>query len=318
MDSGEDWQKPNTFGEAALRSLEGVLDQLQLERLARVALTQALRVRGRRGHRRVRADHSRARTPRRPGRPQALRTAPQPPVRHCRGSERCRPRRRRRDRAPLRLPDDRVVGTPLRVPRGVPRPHPRLGWDAARPAARRRRGSRGSSSRTRCDRTACWTPARRSRPAMRTCCLEPVEFLDESLAFLLDKVDEGASGARVRISRPSPRCVARRGPVSTGRCTVTPTPYRALDLIEGSATWSLGELSSGRRCARGLLPGRRGAGLRLRLRPRRATREARRRDPLPRRRVAFNESASSSEPRWPGSLRSSSCGVWRFRSCCAT
>src|SRR6188472_4597423 len=29
MDNSEDWQKPNTFGEAALRSLEGVLDQLR-------------------------------------------------------------------------------------------------------------------------------------------------------------------------------------------------------------------------------------------------------------------------------------------------
>src|SRR5512144_1391924 len=29
MDNGEDWQKPNTFGEAALRSLESVLDQLR-------------------------------------------------------------------------------------------------------------------------------------------------------------------------------------------------------------------------------------------------------------------------------------------------
>jgi len=29
MDNGADWQKPNTFGEAALRSLEGVLDQLR-------------------------------------------------------------------------------------------------------------------------------------------------------------------------------------------------------------------------------------------------------------------------------------------------
>src|SRR4026207_2137670 len=29
MDNSEDWEKPNTFGEAALRSLEGVLDQLR-------------------------------------------------------------------------------------------------------------------------------------------------------------------------------------------------------------------------------------------------------------------------------------------------
>jgi enoyl-CoA hydratase/carnithine racemase len=29
MDNGEDWRKPNTFGEAALRSLDGVLDRLR-------------------------------------------------------------------------------------------------------------------------------------------------------------------------------------------------------------------------------------------------------------------------------------------------
>ena len=29
MDNGEDWQKPNTFGEGALRSLEEVLDRLE-------------------------------------------------------------------------------------------------------------------------------------------------------------------------------------------------------------------------------------------------------------------------------------------------
>ena len=29
MDNGEDWQKPNTFGEVALRSLEDVLGRIQ-------------------------------------------------------------------------------------------------------------------------------------------------------------------------------------------------------------------------------------------------------------------------------------------------
>ena len=29
LDNGEDWQKPNTFGEAALRSLGSVLDRLR-------------------------------------------------------------------------------------------------------------------------------------------------------------------------------------------------------------------------------------------------------------------------------------------------
>ena len=101
MDNGEDWQKPNTFGEAALRSLAGVLDQLGSSDWRGMLLTGKPFVFA------VGADigefgqitpsaHASA------GRPaRALRPAPRPPVRHRRGSERCRPRRRRRDRAPL-------------------------------------------------------------------------------------------------------------------------------------------------------------------------------------------------------------------------
>ena len=33
MDNGEDWQKPNTFGEEALRSLEGVLEPVSYTHL---------------------------------------------------------------------------------------------------------------------------------------------------------------------------------------------------------------------------------------------------------------------------------------------
>ncbi len=140
MDNGEDWQKPNTFGEAALRSLEALLDQLGFAGLARTdPHRQAARLRRRRRHRRVRRDHARARPTRRRGRARALRTHPRTPLRHGRCDQRGSGRRRSRDRAPLRLPHDLEFRTPLRVSRGLPRPHPRVGRHAAGSAARRRR-----------------------------------------------------------------------------------------------------------------------------------------------------------------------------------
>ena len=39
MDNGEDWQKPNTFGEAALRSLQGLLDRIEEREWAGLVLT---------------------------------------------------------------------------------------------------------------------------------------------------------------------------------------------------------------------------------------------------------------------------------------
>jgi enoyl-CoA hydratase/carnithine racemase len=39
MDNGEDWQKPNTFGEAALRSLQETLDRLQAQEWSGLILT---------------------------------------------------------------------------------------------------------------------------------------------------------------------------------------------------------------------------------------------------------------------------------------
>jgi 3-hydroxyacyl-CoA dehydrogenase/enoyl-CoA hydratase/carnithine racemase len=73
--------------------------------------------------------------------------------------------------------------------------------------------------------------------------LEPVEFLDESLAFLLDKVEENPGKRRpaADLSEVAEVCRKARSRLDGQVHGATPAPYRALDLIEGSATWSLEE-----------------------------------------------------------------------------
>jgi len=71
---------------------------------------------------------------------------------------------------------------------------------------------------------------------------EPVEFLDESIAFASDLAERGG------LERPEPdfselETILRRarGDVDDSVHGAAPGPYRALDLIEGAATWSLEE-----------------------------------------------------------------------------
>jgi 3-hydroxyacyl-CoA dehydrogenase/enoyl-CoA hydratase/carnithine racemase len=71
---------------------------------------------------------------------------------------------------------------------------------------------------------------------------EPVEFLDESIAFARDLAERGG------LERPEPdfselETILRRarGDVDDSVHGAAPGPYRALDLIEGAATWSLEE-----------------------------------------------------------------------------
>jgi 3-hydroxyacyl-CoA dehydrogenase len=73
--------------------------------------------------------------------------------------------------------------------------------------------------------------------------LEPVEFLDESLAFLLGKVEEGAGKRHPGsdLSDAAEICRKARSRLDGQVHGATPAPYRALDLIEGAATWSLEE-----------------------------------------------------------------------------
>ena len=72
---------------------------------------------------------------------------------------------------------------------------------------------------------------------------EPVEFLDESLAFLLAKIEEGG-GKRVPsadLSDVGEVCRNARARVDGQVHGAAPAPYRALELIEGAASWSLEE-----------------------------------------------------------------------------
>ena len=73
--------------------------------------------------------------------------------------------------------------------------------------------------------------------------VEPVEFLDESLAYLLERVEEGAGKRRpaADLSDAAEVCRKARSRLDGQVHGATPAPYRALDLIEGSAIWSLDE-----------------------------------------------------------------------------
>jgi 3-hydroxyacyl-CoA dehydrogenase/enoyl-CoA hydratase/carnithine racemase len=73
--------------------------------------------------------------------------------------------------------------------------------------------------------------------------IDPVEFLDESLAFLVTKIEEGAGKRRPNadLSDVAEVCRKARSRLDGQVHGATPAPYRALDLIEGAATWSLEE-----------------------------------------------------------------------------
>ncbi len=73
--------------------------------------------------------------------------------------------------------------------------------------------------------------------------LEPVEFLDQSLALLLEKIEEGGGKRRPDhdLSDAAEVCRKARARLEDQVHGGAPAPYRALDLIEGAATWSLEE-----------------------------------------------------------------------------
>jgi 3-hydroxyacyl-CoA dehydrogenase/enoyl-CoA hydratase/carnithine racemase len=73
--------------------------------------------------------------------------------------------------------------------------------------------------------------------------IDPVEFLDESLTFLVTKIEERAGKRRPNadLSDVAEVCRKARSRLDGQVHGATPAPYRALDLIEGAATWSLEE-----------------------------------------------------------------------------
>ncbi len=73
--------------------------------------------------------------------------------------------------------------------------------------------------------------------------LEPVEFLDDSLELLLRRVEagEGKRALDADLSDVSDVVRKARSRVDDAVHGQAPAPYRALELIEGAATWSLDE-----------------------------------------------------------------------------
>jgi 3-hydroxyacyl-CoA dehydrogenase/enoyl-CoA hydratase/carnithine racemase len=69
--------------------------------------------------------------------------------------------------------------------------------------------------------------------------LEPVELLDETLAFLLERIDSGKRRPAADLSDAAELVRKARSRVDGQVHGAAPAPYRALDLIEGAAMWSL-------------------------------------------------------------------------------
>jgi 3-hydroxyacyl-CoA dehydrogenase/enoyl-CoA hydratase/carnithine racemase len=244
MDNGEDWQKPNTFGEAALRSLEGVLDQLRTRDWRGLLLTgkpfvfavgadigefgeitsERARLGGEAGHELF-------------GR---IRELPFVTVAAINGAAvgggveialHC---------------DYRTVASSVRH-FACPEVFLGLipGWGGTQLVPQ-------LVGAEQAVRFVVENPLRQNRMlraqqafevGFADALLEPVEFLDESLAFLLDKVEEGAGKRRpsADLSDVAEICRKARSRLDGQVHGAAPAPYRALDLIEGAATWSLEE-----------------------------------------------------------------------------
>jgi 3-hydroxyacyl-CoA dehydrogenase/enoyl-CoA hydratase/carnithine racemase len=244
MDNGEDWQKPNTFGEAALRSLEGVLDQLRSRDWRGLLLTGKPFVFA------VGADigefgeitPERARLGAEAGHELfgRIRDLPFVTVAAINGAAvgggveialHC---------------DYRTIASSVRH-FACPEVFLGLipGWG----------GTQLIPQLVGAEQAVTFVvenPLRQNRmlDARRALeagfvdlVLEPVEFLDESLAFLLDKVEEGPGKRRpaADLSEAAEICRKARARLDGQVHGATPAPYRALDLIEGAATWSLEE-----------------------------------------------------------------------------
>jgi 3-hydroxyacyl-CoA dehydrogenase/enoyl-CoA hydratase/carnithine racemase len=244
MDNGEDWQKPNTFGEAALRSLEGVLDQLRSRDWRGMLLTgkpfvfavgadigefgaitpERARLGGEAGHELF-------------GR---IRDLPFITVAAINGAAvgggveialHC---------------DYRTLASSVRH-FACPEVFLGLipGWGGTQLVPQ----LVGAEEAVR---FIVENPLRQNRmltaqqafdAGFADALLEPVEFLDESLTFLLDKVGEGPGKRRpaADLSDAGEVCRKARSRLDGQVHGAAPAPYRALDLIEGAATWSLAE-----------------------------------------------------------------------------
>jgi 3-hydroxyacyl-CoA dehydrogenase/enoyl-CoA hydratase/carnithine racemase len=244
MDNGEDWQKPNTFGEAALRSLEGVLDQLRSRDWRGLLLTgkpfvfavgadigefgeitpDRARLGGQAGHELF-------------GR---IRELPFVTVAAINGAA-------LGGGVEIALHCDyRTIASSVRH-FACPEVFLGLipGWGGTQLVPQLVGAEQAVTFVVENPlRQNRMLDARRAFEAgFADVLIEPVEFLDESLAYLLEKVEEGAGKRRpaADLSDAAEVCRKARSRLDGQVHGATPAPYRALDLIEGSATWSLEE-----------------------------------------------------------------------------
>ena len=108
-------------------------------------------------------------------------------------------------------------------------------------AARRRRGRRPADRRQPAEaEPPDAAPRRRSSSGSSTTSLEPVEFLDESIELLLRRIEAGEGKREPAADLSDAAEVVRkaRARVDDAVHGQAPAPYRALDLIEGAATWT--------------------------------------------------------------------------------
>jgi 3-hydroxyacyl-CoA dehydrogenase/enoyl-CoA hydratase/carnithine racemase len=259
MDNGEDWQKPNTFGEAALRSLESVLDQLRSRDWRGLLLTGKPLVFA------VGADigefgeitPERARLGAEAGHELfgRIRGLPFVTVAAINGAA-------LGGGVEIALHCDyRTISCSVRhfacpeVFLGlVP------GWGGTQLVPR-------LVGAEQAVKFVVENPLRQNRmlsaaqaheAGFTDVLLEPVEFVDESLAFLVERVEEGAGKQRPSpdLSDVAEVCRKARARLDGQVHGAAPAPYRALDLIEGSASWSLEEGSRAEEDALAeLLPG---------------------------------------------------------------
>ena len=244
MDNGEDWQKPNTFGEAALRSLEGVLDQLRSRDWRGLLLTgkpfvfavgadigefgeitpERARLGGQAGHELF-------------GR---IRELPFISVAAINGAA-------LGGGVEIALHCDyRTIASSVRH-FACPEVFLGLipGWGGTQLVPQLVGAEQAVEFIVE-------NPLRQNRmlngrqafdAGYADALFEPVEFLDDSLAFLLDKVEEGPGKRRpaADLADVGEVCRKARSRLDGQVHGATPAPYRALDLIEGAATWSLDE-----------------------------------------------------------------------------
>jgi 3-hydroxyacyl-CoA dehydrogenase/enoyl-CoA hydratase/carnithine racemase len=244
IDNGADWQKPSTFGEAALRSLEDVLGRLRTGDWRGLVLTgkplvfaagaditefpgitpERARAGGKAGHDLFRA----------------LRDLPFPTLAAVNGAA-------LGGGLEIALHCDwRTIASSVRHV-GFPEVFLGLipGWGGTQLAPR----LVGASAAVR---LIVDNPLKQNRLigaaealelGLVDAVLEPVELLDESLELLVRKVEEGAGKRRpaADLSDVAEVCRRARSRVDDAVHGAAPAPYRALALIEGAATWSLEE-----------------------------------------------------------------------------